>query len=165
VTCEGALGGLYLREQAGRGCRVDASLLAGGMTLQAHVLEALRAGRESSRVRGRPVWGPLDRPLRTADGYIAIDAGEDGAFARLSRLCELEPRGASRLETETAIAERVRTGPSSQWEKALYEARIPCAAICSQLDKLAENPELAPLFEQLGGTSRAPRSPWRFLCA
>lgn len=163
VTCEGALGGLYRREQTGRGCRVDASLLAGGMTLQAHVLDALRAGRETSRLQGRPVWGPLDRPLRTADGYIAVDAPEDGAFARLARLCEVDRQDASRLETEAAIADVICTGPSIRWEEAMREAGIPCAVVCSELGSLPQDPDLAPLFEQLGGTSRGPTAPWRFL--
>jgi len=166
VTCEGALGGLYRREQTGRGCRVDASLLAGGMTLQAHVLDALRAGRETSRLQGRPLWGPLNRPLRTADGYVVADVAGDGeAFARLSRLCDVDPGDAPRFETETAIADRVRTGPATWWEEVLCEAGIPCAVVCSDPGKLPEDPDLGPLFEGVGGGCRAPAAPWRFACS
>jgi len=165
VTCEGALGGLYLRDQTGRGCRVDASLLAGGMTLQAHVLDALLAGQETARLQGRPLWGPLDRPLRTADGHIVVDATEDGALSRLSRLCEVDPQDGSRVEIEAAIVERIRAGPSIRWEEALCEAGIPCAVVCSELGSLPRDPKLASLFEGVGGTSRAPTAPWRFSCS
>jgi crotonobetainyl-CoA:carnitine CoA-transferase CaiB-like acyl-CoA transferase len=161
VTCEGALAGLLRREQTGRGRRVDASLLAGGMTLQAHVLDALSEERERSRRQGRPVWGPLDHPLPTADGFIAVDAAEEGALRRLCHLCGVDA-GDSRLECETAVAERIGRDPSSRWEEALCEAGIPCAAVCMDLARLPDNPDLAPLFEPLDGTCRGPAAPWRF---
>jgi len=60
VTCEGMLGGLYQRQQRGRGGRVGTSLLQGAMALQAHVLDGVAAGAGDAggRRAGRPLWGP-----------------------------------------------------------------------------------------------------------
>lgn len=162
VTCEGALGGLLSREQTGRGCEVDASLLAGAMTLQADVLDAMVAGRENGRRQGRPVWGLLDSPLPSADGFIAIDPDGRATSERLCQVCGVDPRAGSRLETDRAVAEHIRGGPSLGWEEELCDAAIPCAAVCTDLGAPPLQPRLEPLFEQLSGTCRAPAAPWRF---
>ena len=161
VTCEGALAGLLRREQTGRGCRVDGSLLAGGMTLQAPVLEALAATREPAAGGGRPHWGPLDRPLATADGFIAVDAAENAHFGRLCRVCGIEANQASKARLETTIAASIRDAPTTQWETALCEEGIPCAAVCTDLASLPHDPRLAPLFDPLPEGCWAPAAPWR----
>lgn len=162
VTCEGALGGLLARAATGRGCRVDASLLAGGMTLQSHVLEALAAGRENGRRNGRPVWRATDRPLATSDGFIAIDAADDDAFAALCRVAGVDPAAGSAQQSEAAIAGRIAAATSLTWERELGAAGVPCAAVCTDLSALARDPGLDSLFEPIGEACRAPAAPWRF---
>jgi len=128
------------------------------MTAQAHVLDALSDGRERRRRGGRPLWGLLDRPLRTLDGSIVLRAAEQDELARLCRICDVTARAG---EAETAIAERIGLAPSARWEEALAEEGIPCAAVCTDLAGLPGEPALAALFEELGGGARAPASPWR----
>ena len=162
VTCEGTLGGLLARARTGRGCRVDASLLGGGMTLQAHVLEALAGGRENGRRNGRPVWRALDSPLATADGFVVIDAADEAAFAALCRIAGVDRTAGSVRETEAAIAERIGMATSLTWELRLGGAGIACAAVCTDLSTLPLDPRLEVLFEPIGEPCRAPAAPWRF---
>ncbi|MEO3973862.1 CoA transferase [Streptomyces sp. CAU 1734] len=63
---EAVLAGLLLRERTGRGARVDSSLLGAADVLTA---PALRRGAEGGSFR-RPAG--FRRPLRTADGWIAV---------------------------------------------------------------------------------------------
>ncbi|CAN5219330.1 N/A [soil metagenome] len=158
-TCEGMLRGLYQREQSGRGCRVGTSLLAGGMSLQAHVLEALAGGHEERRRQGRPLWGPLDRPIDTTDAVLVVSADGD-ALEHLCRLCEVEPGPGA----EGAVAERLAGGSATEWEDLLVDAAIPCAVLDPDADvaALPADPRLSDLFEPLAGTAVVPRSPWSF---
>lgn len=162
VTCEGILQALYLRERHGGGVRVGTSLLAGAMTLQAHVLEAIRTGREKQRRAGRPLWGPLDRPLATVEGFLVVSAEDDATYRALCAACGLDPDGGPRRSLEEAAARRLHTRPAGEWEAVLAPAGIPCAAVCTDLAVLPSDPRLAPLFEPLAGSCRAPGSPWRF---
>lgn len=162
VACEAVLRGLWRREQTGRGCRVRSSLLAGAMAAQAHVLEALASGQEEGRRRGRPVWGPLDRPLQAADGPVVVSVEDDAAFRRLCRLCQVDPDGRPRAVVEELVARRLATAPGGQWEEALTQAGIACAVPASDLAALAADPRLAGLFEPLAAGAVAPASPWVF---
>jgi crotonobetainyl-CoA:carnitine CoA-transferase CaiB-like acyl-CoA transferase len=162
VTCEGALAGLYRRELEGAGCRVDTSLLAGGLALQAHILDDMAAGREVGRHRGRPLWGCLDRPVRTADGLVAITVDDTAGLGRLCQVCHVDPSAQSGRATEELVVEQLATGPAAKWEELLAEAGIPCAAVCTDLSQLPADPRLSHLFEPIGGTAQAPVSPWNF---
>jgi CoA:oxalate CoA-transferase len=51
VACEGILAALHLREGSGRGARVETSLASGALAVEAHVLEALAAGRRPAARR------------------------------------------------------------------------------------------------------------------
>jgi crotonobetainyl-CoA:carnitine CoA-transferase CaiB-like acyl-CoA transferase len=156
-TCEAALFGLYLRTRTGSGQRVGGSLFGGGMALQAHVLGALAAGREHGRRRrGRPLWTPLDHPLATADGYLAVGVERDEDRDRLARACDLEPDAAPAV-----IAERIATAVTADWEERIGGAGLPCAAVRTDLASVPGDPRLAGLLEPLGGTAWAPVAPWR----
>lgn len=158
-TCEGMLRGLYRREETGRGCRVGTSLFGGAMSLQAHVLEAMAAGREHQRRQGRPLWGPLDRPIDTTDGVLVVSPDGD-ALEYLCRVCGVSPGPGA----EQAVAERLAGGPAGEWEDLLVDAGVPCAVIDPDEDlaALTTDPRLGDLFEPLAGTSVVPRSPWSF---
>ncbi|MDQ4133123.1 MAG: CoA transferase [Actinomycetota bacterium] len=138
VTCEGVLSGLYRRETTGAGVAVGTSLLQGALALQAHLFEGMESGSEEGRRDGRPVWGPLDEPLATNDGYVVVTADD------------LDP----------LLLERVRDRSAEEWEKLLTEAGVPCAAVATDLSTLPRQPALVHLYEPLGGTAMGPRSPW-----
>ncbi len=162
TTCEAALFGLYLRSRSGRGQRLGASLFAGAMALQAHVLEPLAGGAETCRRRGRPLWTALDHPLATADGVLVVSVADADDLDRLCRACGADADGAARADVELRVAERIAGGVSADWEERIAAAGIPCAAACTDLAALPADPRLAGLFERLGGTAWAPVAPWRW---
>lgn len=162
IACEGILAGLYLGTRTGRGYAVHSSLLSGAMTLQEPVLTALAEGRDDDRRRdGRPVWGPLDRPLETTDGFVAVDVTDTD----LGRVCEavgVDP-GTGGPAVHRRVAERLRSRPAAEWEQRLAPAGVPCATVASDLTDLPAGDRLGHLFEPIGGSGRAPRPPWAFL--
>lgn len=156
VTCEGILMALYARLGDGRGRQVDASLLAGGMTLQAHVLDGLATGRENGRCGGRPVWGPLDRPIETADGALVVDGRDESGLSRLAEACGLEDVP----NLEHRVAECIAAGTAAGWQARLDSAGIPCATVRTDLAKLPGDPALCGLLEPLGAGCYTAASPW-----
>lgn len=161
VTCEAVLSGLYRRERTGDGQRVGASLLAGAMSLQAHVLEALAGGCEHGRRGGRPLWGLLDHPLPTADGFVVVGVDGAGDVRRLCAACGIDPAACGSEGVEPAVAGRIAEAPTAHWEERLAAAAIPCAAACTDLADLPDDPRLAGLFESVGAGARVPAAPWR----
>ncbi|MGI9080207.1 MAG: CoA transferase [Acidimicrobiales bacterium] len=176
VTCEGMLGGLYQRQQRGRGGRVGTSLLQGAMALQAHVFDGLAAGPErpsergpereqgaggaANRREGRPVWGPLDRPLECPDGTLVVSADDDDALRALCQVCDVAGDDAPRAVVEARLAERLAAGPAAKWEELLGDAGVPCAVASTDLSALPTDARFSSLFEPLSQTCLAPRSPW-----
>lgn len=161
VTCEGALAGLYRRTVDGQGRRVGTSLLAGAVTLEAHVLDGLAAGLERGRRHGRPLWGPLDHPVPTGDGALMVSVHGDDDLARLARACGVGGEG-PRQEIEHLVIGRLRGGRAADWCDRLVDAGVACAVVTTDLARLPEDPALGPLFDALGTRCRAPGSPWRF---
>ncbi len=162
LGAEAVLAGLYRRQRTGRAWEVGSSLLAGAMALQAHVLDAMAAGKEDGRLQGRPVWGALDRPVATGDGLLAVSAEDDDDFARLCRRCDVDPSAAPRPALEDQIAARLAGGSAADWEEQLLDAGVPAARVCEDLAAVPADPRFAPLFEPVAG-GVAPRSPWSFL--
>jgi len=162
LASEGILAGLLRRERTGRGCAVDSSLLDGGMALQAHVLDALLAGRERGRRQGRPVWGPLDRPIETNDGVLVLTIDGNEQLDRLCELCGVRPDTADTTSTEARLVDVLAAGSAGSWAPAMLDAGIPCAVACTDLAALPSDPRLSGLFDALGGTGRASSRPWRF---
>ncbi|HEX6903890.1 MAG TPA: CoA transferase [Thermoanaerobaculia bacterium] len=158
LACEGILAGLYLRERDGRGRRVDTSLLGGALTLQGHVLQGMAVGREDGRRQGRPLWGILDRPLATAEGFLILEAAGERALKIVSGVCGLDAGGC----LERRIAERLRARPAAEWEPEFNAAGIPAAAVRSDLATLPEDPRAAGLLEHADGACWLPGAPWRF---
>jgi len=160
VGAEAALTGLYRRERAGGSWEVRSSLLAGAMSLQAHVLDDMAAGKEKGRHRGRPVWGILDRPVPTGDGLLAVSVEDDESFRRLCRLCDVDPAGGSPAATEARLAARMSGGTAGEWEALLVDAGIAAAVVCEDLAAVPADPRLAHMFEPVGIGGLAPRAPW-----
>lgn len=161
VAAQGILAGLWTRELTGHGYRVDSSLMAGAMTLQAQVLRAMVAGHEAGRRQGRPIWSPLDGPLPTADGFLVIAAQDERTYAQLLACCDL---GAShdRREAEQLVAERLLTQSTAFWAALCRDAGIPAAAVTMDLADLPRDPLTAAHLERTEGDCWAPDAPWRF---
>ena len=165
VATEGILTGLYRNARSGQGWEVRSSLMAGAMSLQAHVLDDMARGKEVGRRRGRPVWGILDRPVLTAVGAIMVSTDDDdAAFGRLCQVCDVDPAGGSRTTTERRLVERLGAGVAEEWEGVLAGEGVACSVVCESLAELPGDPRLAELFEPVGlsGLAVAPRSPWSF---
>lgn len=162
LASEGVLAGLLGREHTGRGCTVDSSLLDGGMALQAHVLDALMAGREKGRRLGRPVWGPLDIPIDTKDGVLVLTIDGDERLDRLCELCGLQRNGSDVASTEARLVDVLAAGSAEIWEPMVLAAGIPCAVVCADLAALPSDRRLRGLFDALGGAGYASSRPWRF---
>jgi crotonobetainyl-CoA:carnitine CoA-transferase CaiB-like acyl-CoA transferase len=179
VTCEGMLGGLYQRQQRGRGGRVGTSLLQGAMALQAHVFDGLASGPErpsergpgperaaggaAKRREGRPVWGPLDPPIECPDGALVVTADDDDAVRRLCQVCDMAADDGPPAVVEARLAERLAAGPATKWEELLVDAGVPCAVASTDLSALPTDARFSSLFEPLSETCLAPRSPWTIL--
>lgn len=162
-TAEALLRGVYERERTGVGQRVEGSLLAGAMSLQAHVLDDLVAAREQGRCRGRPVWGPLDRPVATADGALVVDVASGDDLHRLADACGAAPSNAGRHALERAVIERLAAGAAADWERGLTAVGLAAATVTTDVAAMPGDPRLAPLFEPLAAGAAVPASPWRLV--
>lgn len=155
VAAEGVLAGLVLRESTRRGCRVESSLLGAALALEADVLDGLASQREQHRQGARPVWGPLDYPMETAEGLLTVTVGEPEVFDRLCQVCRPDQA------TEECVAQRLREQPAHHWEKALLAAGIPAAVVCEDLADLARDPRLGGILAPFDGCL-VPAAPWRW---
>lgn len=161
VTCEGILAGLYQRCSDGLGRRVGTSLWAGGVSLQAHVLDDMDTGRESPRRGGRPMWDLLDRPIETADGTLVVSIGDEGDLGRLAEACGLDG-GPGQPDLQRQITDRLAAGDAADWVDRLGRTGAGCAQARTDLAALPDDPALGGLFEPLGGGCAAAASPWSF---
>jgi crotonobetainyl-CoA:carnitine CoA-transferase CaiB-like acyl-CoA transferase len=158
VACEGVLAGLCLREQRGGAWEVQTSLLGGAMALQEHVIGAIRAPGEHGRRMGRPLWGVLDRPLATAEGFLILVVEDTEAMVHLCEVCGVE----AGEEAELRVAERLRERPAREWERMLRKRGVSCAVAVGDLGTLPAEPALRGLLESPGQSCRVPAPPWRF---
>lgn len=161
LACEGILAGVYLREQTGRGCRVDTSLLAGSLMLQSHVLKSMALRQETGRRMGRPLWGILDRPIKTAEGFLMLSIEDELTRKRSSEICGLtSPANDAMWDRE--IAERLFSRPAAEWESLLLEAGIPAAVVLTDLTKLPLDSRFKGLIERVEDACWSPTAPWQF---
>jgi len=137
------------------------------MALQAHVFDGLAAGPDvgdaAGRREGRPVWGPLDRPLECPDGTLVVSADDDDTLRRLCQVCDMAGDDGPRAAVEARLAERLTAGPAAKWEELLGDVDVPCAVASTDLSALPTDARFSSLFEPLSETCLAPRSPWTML--
>lgn len=153
LASEGILAGLVRRERSGgRGCRVDSSLWSAALQLQAHHLDSAAAGR--------PAWGLLDRPLRTATGDLQLAVDDDDALQRLAGCCGVSGR-TGRDGVEQQIATSIAARPVEVWEPLLVDAGIAAAPVSTDLAQLAGDPSMSPFFDDVQAC-RLPTAPWTF---
>lgn len=159
LGCEGILGGLYLRKCDDVGCAVDSSLLAGAMALHRDVLEVMASGDESAgRRRGRPVWGPLDRPLETADGYLFLCLDDADARARLCLACGVDPE---LDEAESVLIQIIQSRSSKELRESLKKVAICCGTVRKDLRSLLTDVRTVRYLEPVD-RAWMPTSPWEF---
>lgn len=161
IACEGILAGLYLRERTGKGSRVDTSLLASAMAHQTHVLKAVADRQETGRYLGRPVWSPLDCPIKTADDFLVMTVVDDQTRQLLRGICGLGASVQGDL-LDQLIVEQLRSRPAAEWELLLLEAGIPVTVVRNDLASLAHDPRVASLLERVNNACWVPAAPWQF---
>ncbi|MFI8999008.1 CoA transferase [Streptomyces sp. NPDC053542] len=141
VSAQGVLAALLTRIRTGHGGRVDSSLLSAAAVIP--------------RRRRRVEWTPLDRPVRTADGYLAL-----GPEARVhpERVARLTGPGAAADLTASLLRFRLR--PTGFWTPRLHEAGLTATPVCTDLRDLPR----APAFRgALAAAEHAyPLAPWEF---
>jgi formyl-CoA transferase len=153
----GVLAGLLRRQATGRGCVVDASLFETALTW-------LRGACTSLAVSGavperHPTGSKRVVPFQgfeTKTGPVIIAAGNDRLFARLAgalgrpewaadpRYATNQARVAHREALIAAIEEILRARSKGEWIDRLEAAGVPCAAINTLPEALAE-PQVAAL--------------------
>lgn len=157
LACDAILAGLCVRERDGRAYAAQTSLLAAACMLQRDLLRAIAAGREVGRLRGRPLWGALDEPLATSDGWIALDARGARPRRSLARALAL-PDDAS----EDDVARRLARLAADDALQLARSAGIEGAVACDDLRALCEDPDVAARVRRLDDGCRVLAAPWRF---
>ncbi|GAA2360582.1 hypothetical protein GCM10009854_44610 [Saccharopolyspora halophila] len=122
VCATGVLGALLRRERTGLGARVDSSLYSAAGVLP-------RPDRRRARA-------PRDRPLATADGYLA-----------LSESPGLDPA-------------LLREDTTENWRNRLAERGIHATPVCVDLRELAADPRVGKALHH--STHVAPTPAWEF---
>jgi crotonobetainyl-CoA:carnitine CoA-transferase CaiB-like acyl-CoA transferase len=161
LACEGILAGVYWRECNGMGCQINTSLLTAALALQNHILQAILKDEESGRHMGRPMWGPLDQPLETADGYLIIALQSENDHHRLAQLCGIKT-AASDLLMDDQIIKEIRSRSALEWEHLLLASGIPSAVIRMDLASLAEDRHTVHYLQKVQDACWLPACPWQF---
>jgi crotonobetainyl-CoA:carnitine CoA-transferase CaiB-like acyl-CoA transferase len=138
----GILAALNLRQQTGRGQRVEISLLASALSGLVNQASAYVAGGTVPFRMGNshPSLFPYE-PLPCADGDLVIAAGNNGQFRKLAKVLgapELadDPRfsrnedpTANREQLRPLLVERLRTRTTHEWFTELNAVGVPCGPI------------------------------------
>ncbi len=141
------------RDRTGVGQRVDVSLFESQISWLINVAESYLVSGNPPRRYGNahPNIVPYET-FPTADGYIAVGAGNDAQFKRLCAILDLDtlpddPRFRTnpnrvryRDELIPLLRERFQTRPAAEWLQLLGRANIPCAPI-NTIDRVFSHPQ------------------------
>lgn len=141
-ACMSILAALYVRQQTGKGQRIDISLLEAAVSLLGNVsANHLISGEEATRYgNGHPNIVPY-QAFRTSDGYIVVSCGNDRLYQTLCALLERDdlandPRFATnpqRVRNRAALIpilqELFARRETGEWLEQLRAAGIPCGPI------------------------------------
>lgn len=163
VVVEAIVGALSAYLETGRGALVDTSLLSSALAMQAPILRSYIAKTELGRQAGRPIWTPVDTPIRTSDGYIVVEAPNVETLQRLAEACGAHTSGDAASSLLSLICERLEQDQTREWERRLVAAGVPCAAVCMDLGGLQADLRVRDHLVSLDGACLAPASPWRFI--
>jgi CoA:oxalate CoA-transferase len=152
----GIVTALYDRERTGRGQKVDVAMLDSQVAvLENAISRYVATGDVPGKLGSRhPSIAPF-AAFATADGHIAIAAGNDDLFHRVARVIGREDFigderfhcnpsrvihvDALAAEMEAALA----THPSKHWLEALEQAGVPCGPINTVAEVMADPQVLA----------------------
>ncbi|MDA0567821.1 CoA transferase [Streptomonospora sp. S1-112] len=153
TSVEGVLAGLLARLRTGAGQRVDTSLYDAALVL---CRTALR-GRGAERAWRRPRWTPLDRPLATADGHLALSARARRDPEALLRALGV---GAGAPDASAAVAAHCRDHTTADLIAVLDRAGLAATEVRTDLTTFATDPAFAPALIHDGAAFV--RTPWEF---
>lgn len=137
--------------QPRRGRRVEVSLYGAALSLLSNhgmswVLGGVEPGRSGPDHSQLAPYGVF----RTRDGYVTIAVGNDSQFARLCQVLGVPDvanladfrsnadRVRHRNVLRDLIERRLRTEGARQWERRLVEADVPCGAVRSVSEAIAD---------------------------
>jgi formyl-CoA transferase/CoA:oxalate CoA-transferase len=152
---QGLLAALIARDRTGRGQQVDVGLLDAAtalLTYQASRAFATGAPPVRSGNRHQSI-APYDT-FDTADGVLVLAVGNDALWPRFCRVAGLDAQAADGRyatnagrvthydELRPLIGSALGRRPAGDWIHALRAAGVPCGAVRSVVDALAD-PQLA----------------------
>jgi crotonobetainyl-CoA:carnitine CoA-transferase CaiB-like acyl-CoA transferase len=153
-AAQGVLLALRARERTGRGQKVDVAMLDSVAALLSYQAGLQFAGQAPRRMGNRhPTIAPYDS-FETADGGMVLAVGNDEQWQRFCPVAGLASLAARDEYRENpgrvrhyeairpAIADVMRTRTTAEWVDALTAQGVPCAAVRSVGDVLAD-PQLA----------------------
>ncbi len=147
----GTLSALYRREQTGKGCLVNASLMETGLTwVGTNASAFLNLGQKPKRLgTANPNLVPY-QAFATTDGEILIAAGNDRLFAKLAGALgrpewardERFVTNRARLKNREAIvdlvAREIATNAKGHWFALLAKAGVPCGPVNTVPEAIAD---------------------------
>ena len=137
------LGGLYQREQSGKGCYAEVSLLGSGLTALANQGTNALINQKVPRRMGstHPNIAPYGDLLKCEDGELVLAVGSEGQFQALCDVLNLSSipsqrqfnSNSNRLAHRTSLMETLNAA-SSTWKRdalldKLVRARVPTGAL------------------------------------
>ncbi|HET6948247.1 MAG TPA: CoA transferase, partial [bacterium] len=150
----GILAALRVRERAGQGQLVDASLLDGQVSWLTYAAGYYFAtGQSPERLgSGHPTIVPY-QAFQTADGYVNVAVGSEAIWRRFAELVDPrlldDPRYATnrhrvahRKELVGHLAGLLRRKTTRQWTEAFDAAGVPCGPILT-VEEVFADPQVA----------------------
>jgi succinate--hydroxymethylglutarate CoA-transferase len=155
-ACNSILAALAARHRTGRGQHVEVCLYDSGIAMLINVASNyLMCGREGRRFgNGHPSIVPYTT-YPTADGMMAVAAGNDGQFARFAetvghaewakdeRFTRNPARVANREVLDDLIAQALKKGKTADWIAKLRGVGVPCGPINTVAEALTDPHTLA----------------------
>jgi len=155
-ACNSILAALAARHRTGRGQHVEVCLYDSGIAMLINVASNyLMCGREGRRFgNGHPSIVPYTT-YPTADGMMAVAAGNDGQFARFAetvghaewakdqRFTKNPARVANREALDDLIARALKKGKTADWIAKLRAVGVPCGPINTVAEALTDPHTLA----------------------
>ena len=144
LACLGAVSGLFAASRTGAGSRVETSLLAAGVAVQAAELVRWKGASEEARRWGQLGESAVRRIYAARDGHLYLSCAGDrdfGAAARalgLAELAERVPDAASREAADAEIAGAIGSSlgdmDARAAEELLRAAGVMCARVRHAMD-------------------------------
>jgi crotonobetainyl-CoA:carnitine CoA-transferase CaiB-like acyl-CoA transferase len=161
---------------SGRGERIEVSLLDSALSVLVNVAQnALVTAEEPARYgNAHPSIVPY-QPFRTADGWLAVAAANDGLFVRLcdalgmpelaadERFSTNAARVRNRAELVPVLEREFVTRSADEWAAALDAAGVPAGKIRGVLEALhAAEPATVTVVHPTAGELELVAAPFRF---